>query len=137
MVALQLMENGIFFLTAIMCASRRLEECLMVLRMELQKRLDRKTLSLILIKFTVFKSSLVIEIALSIQIHVLFFPVIKTTKNPKCFTIGNTTKLGEYKGGGVISQVFHIFDFGVNVFLIHTSFTFFASVHLIRHALLG
>jgi ubiquitin-activating enzyme E1 len=30
---------------------------------------------------------------------------VKTTKNPKAFLIGNTTSLGEYKSGGMISQL--------------------------------
>lgn len=34
------------------------------------------------------------------QIH-----VIKSTKNPKSFKIGNTQLLGEYQGGGVITQI--------------------------------
>lgn len=33
------------------------------------------------------------------------FVQIKTTKNPKKFTIGDTTKLGEYANGGVATQV--------------------------------
>jgi len=34
------------------------------------------------------------------QIH-----VVKSGRNPKSFTIGNTQGLGEYKGGGIITQV--------------------------------
>lgn len=31
--------------------------------------------------------------------------VIKCTKDPKRFTIGNTSKLGEYKGGGIVTEI--------------------------------
>ena len=34
------------------------------------------------------------------QVH-----VVRTTKNPKRFEIGNTLKLGEYKGGGIATEV--------------------------------